>query len=130
MNLFVDADACVGLLDAADPRHGEAVDALRSLEASRLVTSSFVLDEVATRGAQRVGAGAAARYVRGLWARKSVHVVEVGRELFLEGLAFREKAPELSLTGAISVVLMRSARIRTIFTFDRAFRRLGFRLLP
>ncbi|HEX7899231.1 MAG TPA: PIN domain-containing protein [Planctomycetota bacterium] len=130
MNLFVEADACVGLLDAADPRHAEAVEALRSLEASRLITSSFVLGEVAARGARLVGARTTARFLRGLWSRESAHVVEVGRDLFLEGLRIQEKDPGLSLTGAISVVLMRAARIKTAFSFDRGFRRLGFRLLP
>lgn len=132
MNLFVDAGAYIGLLDADDQHHADAAGALKTLGESRLFTSSFVLDEVATRGSQLVGVPTAARFVRGLWASAAVHVVEVGRDLFLEGLAVQEKYEDqgLSLTDAVSVVLMRSARIRTIFTFDRAFRRLGFQVIP
>ncbi len=132
MNLFVDSAAHIALLYRDDQHHKAALGALRTLEESRLITSSFVLNEVASRGASVVGAAAAARYVRGFWERASVHVVEVGRDLFLEGLAVQEKYEDqgLSLTDAVSVVLMRSARIRTIFTFDRAFRRLGFQVIP
>jgi predicted nucleic acid-binding protein len=132
MNLFVDAGAYIGLLDAADQHHAEAVDTLKSLESSRLITSSFVLSEVATRGARLVGAPITARFLRGVWEREATHVVEVGRDLFLEGLAIQEKYEDqgLSLTDAVSVVLTRASRIRTIFTFDRAFRRLGFKVIP
>ena len=132
MNLFVDAGAYIGLLDAADQHHAEAVEALKSLDASRLISSSFVFNEVATRGVRLVGAPTTARFLRGLWEREATHVVEIGRDLFLEGLAVQEKYEDqgLSLTDAVTVVLMRSARIKTIFTFDRAFRRLGFRVIP
>lgn len=132
MNLFVDAGAYIGLLDAGDQHHAEAVEVLKILAPSRLVTSSFVLDEVATRGAQLVGAAATARFIRGLWERESTHVVEVGRDLFLEGLSLQEKYEDqgLSLTDAVSLVISRSGRIKEIFTFDRAFRRLGMKVRP
>ena len=132
MNLFVDAGAYLGLLDADDQHHADAAAVLKSLGESRLITSSFVLDEVATRGGQLVGVPTASRFVRGLWERASVHVVEVGRDLFLEGLAIQEKYEDrgLSLTDAVSVAILRTARLRTIFTFDRAFRRIGFRVIP
>lgn len=132
MNHFIDSGAYIGLLDADDQHHAEAVAGLKSLEAGRLVTSSFVLDEVATRGASLVGAAATARFVRGIWESRAVHVVEVGRDLFLDGLAIQEKHADqgLSLTDAVSVAILRAGRIRSILTFDRAFRRLGFRVFP
>ena len=74
MNLFVDAGAYIGLLDAADQHHAEAVEALKSLDASRLISSSFVFNEVATRGARLVGAPTTARFLRGLWDREATHM--------------------------------------------------------
>lgn len=132
MNLFVDSGAYIGLLYEDDPHHAEAVEVLKSLDPSRLITSSFVLDEVATRGGQLVGAATTARFIRGIWERESTHVVEVGRELFLAGLEVQEKYEDqgLSLTDAVSLVIARSGRIKEMFTFDRAFRRLGMKVLP
>ena len=132
MNHFIDAGAYLGLLDADDQHHVDAVEGLKTLEAGRLITSSFVLDEVATRGTSLVGATATARFVRGVWESKAVHVVEVGRDLFLDGLAILEKYEDqgLSLTDAVSVAILRAGRIRTIFTFDRAFHHIGFRVIP
>jgi predicted nucleic acid-binding protein len=57
---------------------------------------------------------------------------EIGRELFAHALDTLVKYEDqgLSFADCTSLLIMRAGRIRTIFTFERAFRRLGFRGVP
>ena len=132
MSLFVDSGAFLGLLSARDPYHPRAFRFLRRWRGGKLLTSNFVLDEVATRGAQLVGAEKAATYVRGILDSPLHHVMDVSRELLIASLERFVKYEDqgLSLTDCSNVVIMEAAGIRSIFTFDSGFRRIGLEMVP
>ncbi len=132
MIVFVDSGAHLGLLDPQDQNHVEAAACFRRLEDRRLVTSTAVLAEVATRGARLVGARPVADYIRGVLSSPLYAVPEVGHAFFAEALDALAKYEDqgLSFTDCTTAILMRAGRIRTVFTFDRAFRRLGFQVVP
>lgn len=132
MRLFVDSAAHLALLNRDDQHHGAAVAALRSMSDPELVTSRFVLAEVLNRGTREVGARSASAYVRGVLDRPSYTVLPSLEEVFDQALdaLVKYEDQDLSFVDCTSLVIMRSGRIRTIFTFDRAFKRLGFQVVP
>lgn len=132
MKFFVDSAAHIALLNRDDPYHAEAVAYLRSLVAPSLVTSRFVLAEVLNRGAREVGARAATLYVQGVLDRPSYTVLPALEAAFDQSMDALRKYEDqgLSFVDSTNVVLMRGSRIRTIFTFDRVFRKLGFEVVP
>ncbi len=132
MILFVDTGPLIAFNDPRDQHHADALRAFPILKQSRGVTSIAVLTELATRGARLVGAPPLRSFIQTLMNGPYLTVVEIGTDLFKQALALQVKYEDqgLSLTDCTSVLLMREARINTIFTFDQAFRRLGFRILP
>jgi predicted nucleic acid-binding protein len=132
MKLFVDSAAHLALLNRDDQHHAAAVAQLESLREARLVTSRFVLAEVLNRAVRDVGAKAATTYARGVLDRDSYSVLPAMEDVFDQALdlVVRYEDQALSFVDCTSIVIMRSSRIRTIFTFDRAFRRLGFEVVP
>jgi len=132
VSVFVDAGAHLATLDPSDQHHREAAAAWASLKGVPLATSAPVLWEVALRGARLVQASVPAAYVRALLASPLWRTVDLSRELFDESLdaLVKYEDQELSFTDASTVVIVRRARIRKIFTFDRAFKKLGFEVIP
>ena len=132
MNLFVDSAAHLALLCKEDEHHLPAITFLRTLASSRLFTSRFVLSEVLTRGTRLQGAREAADYVRDVLSRPSYTVLPLLPEVFDAAMDALVKYEDqgLSFVDCTSVVQMRAARMRTIFTFDRGFRRIGFTVVP
>jgi predicted nucleic acid-binding protein len=132
VSLFVDAGAHIALLDPGDQHHRAAAETWARLKGSPLATSIPVLWEVASRGATLVQAALPAAYLRAVLGSPVWRVVDLSRDLFAESLEtlVKYEDQELSFTDASTVVILRRARIRRVFTFDRAFRRLGFEVLP
>jgi predicted nucleic acid-binding protein len=132
MKLFVDSAAHLALLNRDDQHHAAAVARLESLREARLVTSRFVLAEVLNRAARDVGAKAATSYIRGVLDRDSCSVLPAMEDVFDRALdlVVRYEDQALSFVDCTTIVLMREGRLRTIFAFDRAFRRLGFEVIP
>src|SRR5438309_1610797 len=132
MILFVDSAAHLALLDVDDQHSKPALNFLRGLENSKFVTSTLVLSEVATRGNQLVGAWRTATYVRTILANPAYTVIEIGIPIFQQALSalIKYEDQDLSLTDCTTTLIMRDGRIRTIFTFDDAFRKLGFQKVP
>ena len=132
MICFVDSAAHLAILDPRDQHHGRTADFVRSLENPRLITSTFVLSEVVTRGTRLVGAWKTSSYLRMVLSNPAYRIVEIGLEVLAESLDALVKYADqkLSFTDCTSVLIMRGTRIKTIFTFDEAFRRLGFKMVP
>lgn len=132
MNLFVDSAAHLALVCPDDQFHAPAKEFMRGLDESKLFTSRFVLGEVLTRGVRDVGAPVITEYVRRVLSLASYRVVPALEAIFDESMDALAKYEDqgLSFVDCTNVVIMRNSRIRTIFTFDRAFRRLGFEVVP
>lgn len=132
MSLFVDSAAHIAFLDAHDQYHPAAKDLMLRVLHVPLLTSVPVLSEVATRASKLIGARRVADYIRSLLSRESCRVAPLTHELFMGSLDILIKFEDqgLSFTDCTNVLLMRAAKIDTIFTFDQAFRRIGFRVVP
>jgi predicted nucleic acid-binding protein len=135
--VFVDTGAWVALLNGPEHLHQRAVAAYSALveEGARLVTSSDVIDETATRLRYDASLAAALDFRDAVAkAEKSrlVRVLQVDAATQHKGFAIWEKYPKvtLSLTDATSVVLARGLSIKTVFGFDGDFRAVGFTLIP
>jgi len=132
MRLFVDSGAHLALMIRDDQHHASAVALLESLTDARLVTSRFVLAEVLNRAVRQVSARIATTYVRGVLDRPSYSVLPALEGVFDRSMDLLTRYEEhgLSFIDCTSLVSMRDGRIRTLFTFDRAFRKLGFEVVP
>ena len=132
MNIFVDSGAFIALLFSRDQHHRRAMGVMRRFGDRNLVSSTFVLDEVATRGAPLVGAAEATAYINRILANPLIKVVDIGREILISSLERLVKYEDqgLSLTDCSNVVIMEAAGIQSIFTFDAGFRRIGLEMVP
>jgi hypothetical protein len=118
-------------LHARARAHYERLDS----EGARLVTTSYVVDETATRLRYDVGLDHALRF------RDAIHISEQDKRLVLawidkrlasEAWAILEKLADvpLSFTDATTIAVARSRRIREIFAFDEDFEAAGISVGP
>ena len=135
--VYVDSGAWIALLNETERLHPKAVEAYEALleEGARLVTSTDVIDESATRLRYDAGLEAALAFrdaVADAEKSRLVRVLAVDAAVQKKAFALWEKHPHLvlSLTDATSAILARGLSIKTIFGFDGDFRALGFTLIP
>lgn len=131
---FLDTGYIIALEAADDQRHPDAVKHWQSLSSSlpRLVTTSFVLDEVTTFLNSRNQHAKAVEVGNRLMGSPSVQFVHVDEALFYEGWRYFEQHTDkaYSLTDCISFVLMDRLGLRTALAFDKHFAQAGFQILP
>ena len=131
---FLDTGYIIALEAADDQRHQDATRHWQSLSSSlpRLVTTSFVFDEVVTFLNSRNQHAKAVEVGNRLMGSPSVQLVHVDEALFYEGWRYFERHTDkaYSLTDCISFVLMERLEIRTALAFDKNFAQAGFQKLP
>jgi hypothetical protein len=134
MNLFVDSSAWVAFYDDRDKYHAQARPAFESL-ANRpavFVVTDYVVAETSTLLLYRASHSRAVLF--GDWALHSPNVrlvrldVEMWDEAWRLFKLYDDK--EFSFTDCASFTVMRRHRLRDVFTFDRHFEQVGFRLWP
>jgi predicted nucleic acid-binding protein len=132
--LFLDTGYLIALEAADDQHHTGALRHWRELVPSRpqLVTTSFVLDEVATFFNSRGRHAKAVEVGERLLASLSVELVHVDEELFRAAWSYfgRRADKRFSLTDCVSFVLMDRLGIEVGLAFDAHFAQAGFRTLP
>lgn len=98
----------------------------------QLVTTSFVLDEVATFFNSRGRHGKAVEIGERLLESPSVHLIHVDEELFAAAWSYfrRRGDKRFSLTDCVSFVVMERLGIDAALAFDAHFTQAGFRTLP
>ena len=96
------------------------------------VTSNFVLDETFTLLGRRAGYSFAAQRAKNIYASESLDILRPSREDELEAIGFFEKYSDhrLSFTDCVSFILMKSKKIKRVFTFDHHFHLSGFQIYP
>ena len=132
--LFIDSGAFLARHVERDQHHARAVAAWEQLRKrrERCFTSNFVLDEFFTLLARRTTYAFAADRARVIIASSAVAILRPAAEDELSAVDLFEKFADqhVSFTDCISFALMRSARIKRAFTFDRHFQDAGFDVWP
>ncbi len=98
----------------------------------RLVTTTYVFDEVVTYLNSRGLHASAVKTGRRLLGSPSVELMRVGDGLFRAAFDLLRERPDkrYSLTDCVSFVLMRERGISVAFGFDRHFEQEGFVMEP
>lgn len=119
---FVDSSAIVTLIDHDDASHQAAVDAYRSLVASgyRLFTTNHVLNEAFELLTAGIGPAAARRWLS-QHRLPIYHVDEADLAAAVTMIAGRETDSPISLTDALSMVVMERLGVSDAFAVDPAF---------
>ena len=131
---FLDASFVLSVQVADDANHSKAVRYWKTIavDVPPLITTSFVVDEVATylnsRGAHKTAIDVAGD----LMSNEDIECVFVDRELFDNGWMIfqRHKDKRYSLTDCISFALMKQRKMTFALTFDKHFLQAGFSILP
>ena len=131
MIAFVDTSALFALLARDDAMHDRASAIFGRLagEGARLVTSSFVLAEIAALLDRRIGPQAVHDFHSRLMPL--LDVVWVDEAWYARGVhRFSARgASRPSLVDCLSFEIMEGTEIRDAFAFDRHFEEGGFRVL-
>jgi uncharacterized protein len=131
---FLDTGYLIALEAADDQHHAAAVRHWHAIVQSRprLITTSFVLDEVATFFNSRGRHAKAVEVGKRLLESPSVQLVHVDEDLFGAAWTYfaARKDKRFSLTDCVSFVLMHRLGIGQALTFDAHFVQAGFHTLP
>ena len=131
--VFVDTNVFVALEDQNDSTHKKAIELsllLNQNKKMKFYTSSEVIGETLTVVSHKLGKEMARLFMKKYKNTKT-------REIFFEenmyqvtkGLFLRNKSKNISFIDCSSVLAMRRAKIKVIFSFDEDFRKLGVKLL-
>ena len=132
--IYIDTGAFLARHLSKDQYHRQANTFWDSIQqkSEACVTSNFVLDETFTLLGRRAGYSFAAQRAGNIYASESLNILRPGREDELKAIAFFEKYSDqrLSFTDCVSFVLMKSKKIKKVFTFDHHFQLAGFQIYP
>ncbi|MBI5201663.1 MAG: PIN domain-containing protein [Elusimicrobia bacterium] len=132
--IFIDTGPFLARYLQHDQHHARAVEGWKELDRRRLrcLTSNFVLDELLTLLARRAGPAFAAETGRRILGSHVLEIVRPGEKEETEAVGLLEKLADqgVSFTDCVSFALMRKAKARQAFTFDRHFSAAGFELWP
>lgn len=132
-SLFVDSSALIALAKSNDQNHEKAKEFFTALEPPyQLITSDYILDETATRLSDSLGALSAVFFCEKIFESHLYRIKFVDRNTFLLSLMKLKKLADqaVSFTDCTSFVLMEKNKLRTAFTFDDDFRKVGFEMVP
>src|SRR5216684_4120011 len=129
--VLLDTGYLLALELSNDQNHRAALKHWRSVMKGlpRLVTTSYVFDEVVTYFNSRGYHSKAVEVGNRLLNSPSVQFVHVDEGLFMEGWQYfqQHKDKDYSLTDCISFVVMKRFRIEIAFAFDQHFVQAGFK---
>jgi predicted nucleic acid-binding protein len=129
-SVFVDTAALIALLNPRDLLQPQALSVLRSLrrQKTRLVTTEFVLLEVADAFSAPAVRARTMAFIDGLRREPDVRIVPVDPGLFAEGWTLYCRRPDKAwgLTDCISFAVMTREAIGQAFTSDHHFEQAGF----
>ncbi len=127
---FADAFYFLALLNSGDAAHAAAFH-LANAGGMRMVTTAWVLCEVADAMAAPANRPLFLRLIEGFRTLGSVEVVAPDPDLFDRGLDLYARRPDKgwSLTDCISFVVMTDRGLTDALTGDHHFEQAGFRAL-
>ena len=132
--VFVDTGYRFALEITNDPHHQAATRHWQGIVVAlpRLVTTSYVFDEVVTFFNRRGQHAKAVQVGNNLLQSPSVQFIHVDAALFYEGWAYfqRHQDKDYSLTDCISFLVMQKLGIQRAIAFDQHFVQAGFTKEP
>ena len=128
--LFADTFFFFALLNANDEAHERARHACNQ-PGQRLVTTAWVINEVADGLARVANRSGVIGFLNALRADPEVEIIIPSRELFEAGVELysRHSDKEWTLTDCISFIAMKEERISEALTGDIHFEQAGFKVL-
>ena len=130
--IFIDADAFVALALPQDNNHSRAVAVSEDirLRKEQLITSMLSFGETITVISQKGGREKALQFIDKFLVSNTV-VVEADTALQEEGiLVYRtQTSKNVSFTDCANMAIMQREKIKEIFSFDRIYKKNGFKLL-
>ncbi|MGE0887159.1 MAG: type II toxin-antitoxin system VapC family toxin [Blastocatellales bacterium] len=128
--VFIDTAAWISIIDADDSLHATAKAILHQLnrQKARLITTEFVLLEVADAFCKPRTRGIVIAYLDGLRRMSHLKVVPLSQSLLLESWDLYRRRPDKGwgLTDCTSFIVMELEQISEVFTSDRHFEQAGF----
>ena len=128
--VFVDTVAWIALLNVDDALHEQARQVMGTLrqQNARLITTEFVLLEVADALSAPSIRSQTVAFIEGMRQLPILQVVPVSQELFAEGwVLYGERSDkDWGLTDCTSFVIMNQGQITEAFTSDHHFEQAGF----
>jgi len=127
---FADTHYFLALFNLADRAHGRAVEFSTQAE-GRLVTTAWVLTEVADALADPVNRRGCIALMETVLRNPEIEVVPADQETFMKGWLFYRSRHDKgwSLTDCISFLVMKERRIQEALTGDQHFEQAGFAAL-
>jgi uncharacterized protein len=128
MNLvFADAFYFVARLNRSDQYHERVLEFSRDFRA-RILTSDWVLMEVADALAESESRSRVREFVLHLWQFPACEIVPASRELLDRALELYHQHTDKkwTLTDCVSFVIMRERNVTEALTGDRHFEQAGF----
>jgi uncharacterized protein len=127
-SVFADSHYYIAFSNPRDRAHAKASKILLSLRIQKVVTTAWVLTELADACAEPVNRRRCGEFIDGLYDRRDVEIVPPTDALFRRGLQLYNNRPdkEWSLTDCISFVVMKERRIKEALTGDHHFEQAGF----
>jgi len=124
---FADTFFFLALLNERDDAHDRAVELMNDFD-GMMVTTRWVLAEVANTLSAPLSRGGCVNYFRFLETEPDVEIVGDEAEMFELGLDLygRRSDKNWSLTDCISFVVMQRKRIKEALTADHHFEQSGF----
>jgi predicted nucleic acid-binding protein len=130
--MFIDTSYLFALEFKNDQYHHIAQRYWQKWIPNRLVTTSYVFDELMTFF-NKSGYHAKVVTVGNTLLNSSfIELIQIDEALFLEGWAYFQQHDDktYSLTDCISFVVMQKLKINTALTFDKHFLQAGFLIEP
>jgi predicted nucleic acid-binding protein len=131
--LFVDTAYVYALINPRDQWHLEAVEWRKRIKSEKrlLLTTEFILAEIADGLSAITFRPAAARAIHILQENPFVKIVPASSELFAQALTLYEQRSDKNwgLTDCVSFVVMEENKITDALTTDDHFRQAGFTAL-
>ena len=129
--VFVDTNVFVAIRDTKDSTHNQAIKLAQKLDKLRvrLFTSSDVMGETLTVLSKKLGKAVCNDWYRD-FQKSSLNEIFIDKYLHQETREFfkRVKSKNISFIDCSSVVAMKRHKIKTIFSFDQDFKKLGVQL--
>ena len=128
--VLVDTAAWIALVNTRDELHDRAIQTMAELRDGNvaLITTEFVLLEVANAFCASAWRARAIKLIEGLRSLPNLRIIEADTSLLSEGwqLYCDRSDKEWSLTDCVSIAVMENEQIKEAFTSDHHFEQAGF----